>query len=242
MAVADLAKTLPVAGGRDDRAARVLDRLHDDHRDRLRLLELDHLLDLVEERLREGGLVATSRGMPVGVRGRDVGGRDRERLEGGAADRDPGEGECAEGNAVVGVAAGDHLAAGGLAVRLVPLDGHLVGGLDRLRSTGGEERALEAVRRQLGELRRQLDRRRVSDGPVRRVGERRHLRRRLGAKLLAVRVAEVEAVEAREAVDVAVAVVVVDVGALAAHDHGDVLRGRRVMSEKCSIRCCLASS
>ena len=72
VALRDLAEALPIAGGGDDRTARVLHRLHDDHRNRLRLLEPDHGLDLVEERPRKCGLVATSGGMPVRVRGRDV--------------------------------------------------------------------------------------------------------------------------------------------------------------------------
>jgi hypothetical protein len=65
--VADLAQAFPVAGRRDNRTAGILDRLHDDHRDRLGLFERDRCLDLVEKDPRELGFVAASGRMPVGV-------------------------------------------------------------------------------------------------------------------------------------------------------------------------------
>ena len=125
---------------------------------------------------------------------------------------------------MVGVAASDHLAALRLAVGLVPLDGELVGRLDRLGAAGREEDALEAGRGELGELRRQLDRRRVGGRPVGRERQRRQLRGGGRPDLLAVGVAEVGAVEAGEAVDVAIAEIVVDVATVAADEDRDVLR------------------
>ena len=49
VAVAELAHALPVAGRRSERAAGVLDGLHDHHRDRLGAFLLDRLLELVEQ-------------------------------------------------------------------------------------------------------------------------------------------------------------------------------------------------
>ena len=221
MPVADLAQALPVARRRHETAARVLDRLGDDHRHGLGRLELDRRLDLLEQRLAERlGIVA--RRVPVGVGRGDVPGRDRQRLERRPADRHAGEREGAHRHPVVGVTAGDHLATLRLALGRVPLDGDLVGRLDRLRTARGEEDAVEAVGRQRGDLRRGLDRARVSDRPVRAERELDHLLEGSGPDLLAVGVTEVRAVQAREAVDVAVALAVEDVVALAAVDHGDL--------------------
>ncbi len=71
----------------------------------------------------------------------------------------------------------------------------------------------------------------MGDRPVAREGQGRHLRRRERSELLPVGVAEVEAVEAAEPIDVALAVVVEDERALAADDHGDLLRGRGHVGE-----------
>ena len=65
---------------------------------------------------------------------------------------------------------------------------------------------------------RQLDRARVRVAPVRVEAELLRLRRRRLAELGAA-VADVDAVQRREAVEVALAVLVVDVAALAADDH-----------------------
>ena len=238
MPVADLAQAFPITRRRDDGAAGILHGLGDEHRDRLWPLELDRRLDLFEEGLRESRLIAAGR-VAVGVRRRDVRGRHGERLESRAADRDAGERQGAQRDAVVCVAAGDRLAPRRLAVRLVVLHRHLVGRLDRLGSARGEERALEAGGGQLSQLRGQLDRGGMSDRPVRGEGKRRHLRRRLRPQLLAVGVAQVEAIKTGQPVDVAVPVVVVDVGALASHDDGDVLgRDRHVREMEHEVLLC----
>jgi hypothetical protein len=224
VALGDLAKALPVAARRDEAAARILDRLGDQHRDRLRPLEGDHVLDLGQERGAEGVLVVALR-MAVRVRVRDMASRDRERLEGRAADRNSGERERAESDPVVRVTAGDRLATLRLSVCLVPLAGELPCRLDRLRAAGGEEDALQPGRRQAGDPPRQLNRRGMCDRPVRGERQAAHLFVGRAAELVAVRVAEVGAVEAGQAVDVAAAVCVVDVDSLAALDDRDLAVG-----------------
>ena len=91
--------------------------------------------------------------------------------------------------------------------------------LDRLRAAGGEEHAVEVARRELRDARREFDRGRVRVAPVRVEAELLGLR---GGRLaeLGAAVADVHAVERREAVEVALAVLVVDVAALAPDDHG----------------------
>ena len=74
--VADLADALPVAVLRHEAAARVLHRLEDHRGDRLRALELDHVLDLVRGPERVAVL-----GPAVLVRVRHVVRAGHERLE-----------------------------------------------------------------------------------------------------------------------------------------------------------------
>ena len=107
------------------------------------------------------------------------------------------------------------------------LPGKLPRRFHRLGATGGEEDAVEVARRVAGDPLGQLDGARVRVGPQREVGERLGL---LGAGLgqLGPAVAELRGEEAREAVEVALAVLVPDPRAFAAHDDGHlVVRCRR---------------
>jgi len=218
VAVAQLAQPGPVAGRRHEAAAGVLHRLGDEHRHRVGRLELDRLLDLVEQRAAERRLVAALR-VAVAVGGRHERGRHAERLERRPARRDPRERQRPQRGAVVGDPARDGLAPLRLAARRVVLAGELPRRLHRLRAARGEEHALQPGRRELGDPRRQLDRARVRDGPVRRERQLAHLRVRDAAELVPVGVAEVRAVQAGQPVDVAAALGVVDVAAVPARDH-----------------------
>lgn len=121
---------------------------------------------------------------------------------------------------MVGDRAGDDLVLGRLALELEVLLGQLPGGLDGLAATGGEEDLVEVARRVVGEPLGQLDGLRVGVGPHREEGELLALLvRRLGELVTAVTGVDHE--QAGEAVEVALALVVVDVGALATHDGGN---------------------
>jgi hypothetical protein len=94
--------------------------------------------------------------------------------------------------------------------------------LDRLRAAGGEEDAVEVAWGECGEPGGQLDRPRVRVAPQRVEVELFHLTRG-GIGQLGAAVAGVDAEEAREAIEVAVAVVVVDVAAVGAGDDRHLL-------------------
>ena len=98
------------------------------------------------------------------------------------------------------------------------LPGELPGRLDRLRAAGEEEDTVEVAGRERGDLGRELDRARVRVRPVRVEGQLAHLLERRLADLLAVAVAEVDGEEPGERVEVALAVDVLEVAAVAAHD------------------------
>ena len=125
---------------------------------------------------------------------------------------------------MVGDVAADHLVPLGLADQLEVLAGQLPGRLDRLGAAGGEEDPVEVAGGELGEPLGQLDGLRVRVGPQREVGELGGL---LGAGLgqLGAAVADLAGEQAGQAVEVALAVLVVDVDALAADDDRD-LAGR----------------
>ena len=219
VAIADLAHALEVAVGRDDAAAGVLHRLEDHRGDRLGALELDPLLD----RGRRPERVAVLRpAVDVGVG--DVAAAGDERLELRAQLGDAGGGEGAERGAVVGDLAGDHLVLLAFAERAVVVAGQLQRRLDRLRAAGGEEDAVEVAGGERGESGGELDRARVGVAPERVEVELFDLARRRLAQLGAT-VAGVDAEEAGEAVEVALAVIVVDVTALAAGDDRDLVAG-----------------
>jgi hypothetical protein len=111
-----------------------------------------------------------------------------------------------------------HRLAGELEVVL----GQLPRGLDGLAATAGEEDPVQVAGRVRRDPLGQLDRVRV------RVGPQRHERQLLGLPgrrlgQVGPAVAELAHEEAGQRVEVALAVHVVDVGALAAHDHGYVV-------------------
>ena len=130
----------------------------------------------------------------------------------------PGRRQRPHRGAVVGELARDQLVPGRLAARVVVGLGELPRRLDRLRAAGGEEHAVEVSRRELGDPRGQLDRARVGVAPVGVEAELLRLRAAAAPELRAA-VADVHAVQRRQAVEVALAVLVVDVAALAPDDH-----------------------
>ncbi len=216
VAVADLADARPVAGRRRERAARVLDRLHDHHRHGVRARLHDRLLQVSEQ---EGGelLLRLLRRPVVAVRVVDVHGVRDERLEGRPERGDAVDGERAHRRAVVGDPARDRLPAA-LAARSVVLACELPGGLDRLRAARDEEDTVQVTRRERGDLGRELDRARMGVVPVRVEGQLAELRGRCLPHLLAEAVADVDREEPRKRVEVALAVHVLEVAAVAPHD------------------------
>ena len=118
--VADRTHALEVALGRRERPARVLHRLHEHGRDRFRPLLLDHGAQLVEQEGRELRL-GLALGAAVGVGVRHVADARQQRLERRLDRGDPGQRQRAQGGAVVGQPAGDHLVAAVLAAQLVVL-------------------------------------------------------------------------------------------------------------------------
>ena len=158
----------------------------------------------------------------VAARVAHVGHAGDERLERVAQGRDPVDRERAHGRPVVGDLAGDRLPAA-LAAGTVELPRELPGRLDRLGAAGDEEDAVQVAGRERGDLGRELDRARVRVGPVRVERELAHLGRRRLADLLAVRVADLDREQARERVEVALPVDVLEVAALSAHDDRHVV-------------------
>ncbi len=222
VAVADLPDPLEVALLGRDAAAGVLQRLEDHRRDRLGALEQDALLDLVRRPERVAVL-----GPAVAVRVRHVDPARGERLELAAKRGDARGAEGTEGGAVVRDLARDQLGLQGVSPGPVIAARQLDRRLDRLRAAVGEEDPVQVARRQRRDPRRQLDRARVGVAPDRDEVELADLRRHRLAELGAP-VTRVDAEESREAVQVAVAVVVPDVATLAADDDRDlVLRAER---------------
>src|SRR3954451_4326288 len=207
--VADLAHALEVALRRREAATRVLHRLEDHRRHRVRSLELDPLGDLL------GGIEPLGVAVAVGVG--HVGAAYRQRLEHAADGADPGGDERAHRGAVVRGLARDDLVAAALPTGAVVLAAQLDRALHGLRAAGGEEDAVEVARRELRDARGQLDRERVGEGPVGVEAKFLGLARRGLAEFCAA-VAGVDAEEGGEAIEVLVAALVPDVAALAAHD------------------------
>ena len=219
--VADLAHALPVARRRRERAAGILHRLHQDHRHRLGPRLLDRRVEVLEQERGELLLGLVLRPV-VAVGVAHVDHVRHERLERRANRRDAVDREGAHRRAVVGDATADGLPAP-LAARRVVLARELPRRLDRLRSAGDEEHAVEVPGRQLRDLVRELDRARMRIRPVRVEGELAHLLERGLAHLLAVRVADLDGEEPGQRVEVALAVRVLEVAAVSAHDDRRLL-------------------
>ena len=142
-----------------------------------------------------------------------------ERLERHPRLGDAGDGQRALRGAVVGDRPADHLVLARLADQLPVLLGQLPGRLDGLAATGGEEDPVEVARGGLGQPLGQLDRLGVRVGPQR---EERQVLGLLGGRLgqLGPTVPDLDDEQPGQAVEVAPAPVVVDVGALAPDDDG----------------------
>jgi hypothetical protein len=134
---------------------------------------------------------------------------------------DAGDRERALWCAVVGDVAADHLVLHRFSGDLEVLLGDLPGTLDSFAAAGGEEDSVEVTRRQVGKSLGQLDRLRVGIGPER---EERELAGLLGRRLgkLRASVPDLDDEQPREPVEIALALVVPDVRAVAAHNHGHV--------------------
>ena len=224
--VADLADPLEVAGRGREAAAGVLHRLEEDRGDGVGTLELDGLGDPVGRPAAEGLLVACRLagavlGGPVEVGVRHPERRGHQRLELRLHARQAGDRQRALGGAVVGDGPADDLVLGRLAGQLEVVLGQLPGALDRLAATTGEEDPVQVTRRVARDPLGQLDRRRVRVGPQRHEGQLAGLLRR-GVGQLGAPVAQLGHEEPGQAVEVALALRVVDVGALAADDDGHV--------------------
>ena len=184
--------------------------------DRLGPLELDPRRDRVGE-IAAGHAVRHAERVRVG----HVAAARGQRLERLAQARDAGRAQRAQARAVVRDLAGDDLGLVRVPGELVVLPGELERRLDGLRAAAGEEHAVEVARGELGDPSGQLDRARVCVGPVRVEAELLGL---VGAGLgdVGAAVADVDAEQGRQAVEVALAVLVVDVAALTARDDRDV--------------------
>ena len=224
MAVADLAHPLEVAGRRGEAAAGILHRLQVHGGDRLGVLREDGLLDGVGGPAAEGHDVVLEVRRPVEVGVGHLEGPGHQRFERGADLGDAGDGEGPHGGAVVRDVTADDLVPLGLADQLEVLAGQLPRRLDGLGAAGGEEDPVEVAGRQVGDLLGQLDGLRVRVAPHREVGQ---LGRLLGSRLHQFHptVAELAGEQAGQAVQVALAVLVVDPHALAVGDDRDLLAG-----------------
>ena len=127
---------------------------------------------------------------------------------------------------MVGAVARDHLRALRLPVADVVLARNLPRRLDRLRATGGEERLVDLARGERRQARRQFDRRGVRGRPVRVERQPRQLAGAGGRHLFAVGVAELGAEQARERVEIALALDVEHVGPLTAVEHQQTVGAR----------------
>ena len=135
---------------------------------------------------------------------------------------------------MIGDLAGNDLVLLAVAAHAVVVAGQLQRRLDSLRAAGGEEDAVE-VAGERGDPRRQLDRARVGIAPQRVEVELFDLAGG-GLAELGAPMAGVDAEEGGEPVEMAVAVVIVDVAALAATMIGISRPGRRSPSARSASR------
>ena len=217
VAVTDLADALPVSGRRGVRAARVLHRLHDHHRHCLGTRAENRLLEI---RQQEAGelLLGLLRRTVVAVRVPDVDRVRDERLERSLQSGDAVDRERSHRRSVVGDPARDRLPAPLAACRVV-LAGELPRRLDRLGAAGDEEHPVEIARCEAGDLCRQLDGAGMGVRPVDVERQLSHLRRGRLAHLLAEAVADLDAEEPGERVEIPLAVKILEIAAVPAHDH-----------------------
>jgi hypothetical protein len=217
--VADLTHALEVALGRRDRARRVLDRLEHDRGDRLRALRADGRVDLVGAAQRAPRLVGAIRAA-VAVGHRHPHASLEERLELRAKRRAAVDGERAHRRAVVRAPPRHELVAAWLAPQAVVLARYLERAFDRLRPAADEEDPSHVDRYEGGQLLGELDgRRRREADPVREEGQLADL---LGCGIgdLGPRpVADVDAIESRQRVEIAPPFSVPDVATLCALDY-----------------------
>ncbi len=216
---ADALHLRPIAGGRDLDAARSLDRLADEGRDVVRPRFEDRLLH------RAGGAQAE---IVVALAGQlelegighhhvdDVGHRAVQLAVHAfhAAERGAGD-----GRAVIGHLARDDAVLLGLALERPVVPDEADGGVVRFGPGGAEEDLAEAGRRNLGDLAGEqhgAGRRAAEEGVV--VGQLLHLPVGGLGELLAA-VADIDAPQARHAVEDLVALAVVDEGTVGADDH-----------------------
>ena len=223
--VAEFANLLEVVlrTGRDA-AAGVLDRFHDDARDRFRSLELDQPLDLVVAGQIAGCIVLAIRAA-VPVRHRRVAGAGHERTKAIAGIRQAVDRKCAKGRAVPGSAARDRLVPVREALDRLVLLRDLECRFDRFAATGGEEdTGVAAERNQVGQpicedCRRYAGEAEwVDEGNLLELGHH-----RLGD--LAPAVSGVDRVDTGQAIEVGIAVGIPD-GAAFALDEDERLVGR----------------
>ena len=115
--------------------------------------------------------------------------------------------------------AADHLGSQRLTLHLEVLPGELPRRLDRFRSTAGEEHTVEIAGGERREASGELDRGGVGVGPDREEGQGLGLSARCGSEA-GLSVARLGRVEAGETIEVALALSVPDIAALAALNDG----------------------
>ena len=204
--VAELPDPAQVARRQHPDPRRSLDERLDDHRRDLAVVEVEHALEL------------------GGVTGGDVVRVEEQRPVRGVEEVDPADRDGPHGVPVVGVAQADVRGAlGRLAALLLPvLEGHLERDLGRRRPGVRVEDPVESRRRDLDQPRRELGGGAVGEAQHRRVGDAVEL---VADRLVdpGVPVAVDVAPERRDAVDVASAVRVDQVGSLGTLDHERLL-------------------
>ena len=219
--VTDLADPWEIALRRDETTTRVLDRLEENCSDGLGPFEEDAVFDALDEPIAERSVVLAER-MPVPVGARYVRGPGCERFEWRADRRDTGDGERAEGGAVVRRLSRDDLVPLALALGAEVLARQLPGRLDGFTPAGGEEHPVQIAGCQRGELGREFDRGGVAVAPDREVLERLGLfRGRLGEVMTTV--AKLHSEQAAQRVQVLAFVRVPEVAAFAAHHDRNLL-------------------
>ena len=197
---------LEVAGRRHEHAARALNRLGDERRDRLRAFGEDQLLEIVRQLLREVGVAHAGLGFPEPVRRRRVADHRQREIEVRVHAREAGEPAGHDRDTVVAAMARDDLLLLGPAEDVVVVPDDLDLGVVRVRARAAEEDLRHPRRRErdqpLGEERGRFRAHR---------GERVVVAELVGVLLqrvadLGPAVADVDAPEPGHPVDVALAV------------------------------------